>query len=225
MDCFLYRRSRAHKEKVMPSQYELNYNLLAFLSKYNGNLLMRGPTIGRRTRDIVQVDGEQPYELKLNGGAIEANKKDKGQKWPVRYLPWIAPRGVAYMEIDPAAHIVTTAQLSGCSMFVAVNGDKIWMFHASDNSTNVLNEFMKRTGAETAMRKAGCSSFCLTLEKKRFEFYKPPRVAGIFFGQRAVKTSDGSSAWGFYLYNNFDKKVYRVPSSNAYTNATLPMAA
>ena len=158
----------------MPSNYELNYNLLAFLRKYEKTLLISGPTINRQTRDVVKVDGEQPYELCLQGGCIKAEKRNKSQKWPVRYLPWVAPRGVAYMEIDPAAHIVTTAQLSGCSMFVAVDNNRIWMFHASDDSTNVLNEHFKRTSAENAMRIAGCLSFCLTLEKKRFEFYTPP---------------------------------------------------
>ena len=64
----------------MPGSYELNYNLLAFLRKSAKTVFMNGPSIPSQTRAVVEVDGEQPYELSFSGGAIWAKKRAKNQK-------------------------------------------------------------------------------------------------------------------------------------------------
>lgn len=214
----------------MPSNYELNTNLLAFLKKQAKQFLFfedgvsKLPNFGTSTgRNMMLYDGTQPFELNMKGGHLYA--KPSSIASPVRYLPWVTPKGVAYMKIDPNAHIVTTAQLSGCNMYVAKIGGDTWLFHASDNSRIVTNEFFKRIMAEKAMRSLRGTSFCLSLEKGRQTFYPKTRCGGVFLGQKVVKTVDGTSAWGFYFFDVHRMKIHRLASSDAGTNATLPIAA
>ncbi|MCP3979323.1 MAG: hypothetical protein GY716_08345 [bacterium] len=209
----------------MSGEYALHHNLLAFLKKQTDTFVLQQRLNGKRPVSIrgnhQLWDGEQPYKFNLNRKTKSLEAEATQQPFNVRYLPWVQPKGVSFMKIDPKAHIVTTAQLSGCSMFVALVNGEPWMFHASDNSTNVTNAWFKRTAAYEAMRRLGGLSFCLSLEKGCDAYKKGS--GGIFFGQRVVKATDGKSAWGFYFFNSLDAKVHRLASSDPGTNATLPV--
>lgn len=111
----------------------------------------------------------------------------------IRYLPWKAD-AVTYMAIDNAAKTFFTGPLSGCTIYIGMEGNNLWAFHANRNSTGAPNPAVK-----AAMVDAVNVNLPVPVRILHSAIYgREYTDFGFVFGQKK------SGRWTFYAANTVD---------------------